>query len=123
MSIESLYKNIPANISGLQCDVLIVGGGGAGGENFYAGGGAGGQVKLYESVTLPVGSHTATIGAGGARGATGDDAGQVGEGTLIGDFFAGPGSGGKSRTLQTGAAGGINGSGGSYYTPYNSDKP
>lgn len=104
-------------------DLLIVGAGGAGGEGFYAGGGGGGQVALYQSAYLALGSHTVTIGAGGARGAALDSAGQVGSGTLIGSFFAGPGSGGKGRTNQTGAAGGINGSGGARYTPYNSQTP
>jgi hypothetical protein len=46
------------------CDILIVGGGGGGGT-FGAGGGAGG-ILFATNYTIPNGTHTITIGTGGA---------------------------------------------------------
>lgn len=47
-----------------KCDILIVGGGGGGGGGIGGGGGAGSVVHL-ESVILPIGEYTVTVGDGG----------------------------------------------------------
>ena len=56
--------NIPTG--GVICDILIVGGGGGGGN--YGGGGGGGDVILKSSYLLYTGTHTISVGKGGAGG-------------------------------------------------------
>ena len=54
------------------CDILIVGGGGAGGQDVAGGGGAGGMVE--GTITLPgPGTYPVTVGDGGSNASTGGD--------------------------------------------------
>ena len=54
------------------CDILIVGGGGAGGQDVAGGGGAGGMVE--GTITLPgPGTFPVTVGNGGSNASTGGD--------------------------------------------------
>ena len=94
-------------------DVVILAGGGAGGfivdpNNSRGGGGAGGLYGLaIETVYLPVGTLTCTVGAGGA--VNGADAG-IGNFSRLGSFVAFGGGGSASaavaNTTQIGACGG-----------------
>jgi hypothetical protein len=94
-------------------DVVILAGGGAGGlvvdpNNSRGGGGAGGLYGLgVSTVYLPVGTHTVTVGAGGA--VSGADAG-IGNFSQLASFVAFGGGGSASQALasatQIGACGG-----------------
>jgi len=120
--------------SDLICDIMLVAGGGAGGNchttNGNGGGGAGGMV-VASDYTLSSGSHTITIGAGGAysggssnqNGATGNDSvvtntsgaltgvgGGGGSGQLVGPGQGLPGgSGGGGSRAGTGPSNGQGG--------------
>jgi hypothetical protein len=50
----------------IVCDILVVGGGGGGGV--FGGGGGAGAVLFATNYTVPNGTHTITVGAGGAGG-------------------------------------------------------
>jgi hypothetical protein len=52
-----------SQVSGV--DVLMVGGGGAGGRKDAGGGGGAGAVLFYPGYTVPSGTYTVTVGAGG----------------------------------------------------------
>ena len=93
-------------------DVVILAGGGAGGyvvdpNNSQGGGGAGGLYGLSVStVYLPVGTHTVTVGAGGAVSAS--NAG-IGNFSFLASFVAFGGGGAASTGVsatQIGACGG-----------------
>lgn len=94
------------------CEVLIVAGGGAGGSGGttrgQGGGGAGGVIGI-QNVYLTEGSHTVTVGAGGA--AVSSFVGQPGNTSRIDDYKVpgGGGGGSENRMGQTGACGGGNG--------------
>jgi hypothetical protein len=83
-------------------DIVLCGGGGAGGAgNAYSGGGAGGVLQLT-SVYLPAGTLTVTVGAGGAVG-------DNGVASRIGGYLSpGGGAGGPSSSngLNGGSGGG-----------------
>ena len=95
------------------CDVLVVGGGGGGGElgsvvdnqgiKVAGGGGAGGLV-YYESLPIPAGTYSVTVGAGGAIGANGGDSSAFGITAYGGGYGALGGSG--DRKGGDGASGG-----------------
>ena len=95
------------------CDVLVVGGGGGGGElgsvsdnpgiKVAGGGGAGGLI-YYESLPIPAGTYSVTVGAGGAIGANG------GNSSAFGIIAYGGGYGAKGGTGER--KGGDGGSGG-----------
>jgi len=98
-----------------SCDLLLVGGGGSGGgvANGYSGGGGAGGVKYISGVRLPVGSLTATIGAGGTVGAS-NNIGGVGGATSLGSLFSVAGGGGGNSWNGNQVAGnGASGGGGS----------
>ena len=82
--------------------LLVVGGGGGGGRD-CAGGGGGGGVIAVDSVVLPAGSYTVTVGAGGAGGTSG--AGGIGGATTIAD------AGGTILYKALGGGGGVGWSG------------
>lgn len=93
-------------------EMRLVGGGGGGGFD-RGGGGSGGQDWISYYVWLDVGTHTVTIGAGGAGGTSGARWGMNGEPTRVGSCAAlGGGGGGGSNTSapflggQAGAYGG-----------------
>jgi hypothetical protein len=92
-------------------DVLVIGGGGGSGARIGGGGGAGGH-WYAESLYLPEGSQTVTIGAGGSGGANSsiDHYGNNGNTTRLGGFYS-PGGGGGSGDLSS-AAKGLNGASG-----------
>jgi hypothetical protein len=101
----NLYANNPTTI-----EVLMFGGGGAGGANpstaqygSMHGGGAGGIV--YEPKFLaPIGSHTITIGAGGAAATSltgASQAGPIGNNTTFGSLLTAFGGGGVSTDGYT----------------------
>ena len=95
------------------CDVLVVGGGGGGGElgsvtdnqgiKVAGGGGAGGLI-YYESLPIPAGNHSITVGAGGAIGANGGNSSLLGITAYGGGYGAKGGTG--ERTGGDGASGG-----------------
>ena len=90
----------------LAVDVLIIAGGGGA---TTGGGGAGGVVLT--STTLPLGSYTVTIGAGGA-GAGGAGTGGYGSNSWFGSTTATGGGGGGPNDSNTGATSGGSGGGG-----------
>ena len=89
--------------------LLVVGGGGGGGRD-CAGGGGGGGVIAVDSVVLPAGSYTVTVGAGGAGGTSGN--GSIGGATTIAD------AGGTILYKALGGGGGVGWSGS---TPVSTD--
>jgi len=99
-------------------DILLVGGGGSGGgvSNGYAGGGGGGGVRALTNVSLPVGSHTVTIGSGASVGLSTNANGLAGLGSTCGPYsVAGGGAGngnGLSGAQTAGGSGGGSGSSG-----------
>jgi hypothetical protein len=106
----------------ITIDYLVVAGGGGGGAGHAGGGGAGGM-RTAASYSLAAGSHTITVGAGGASNAHGAHS-SAGANSSIAALIVstgGGGGGGRSydgssnpaRTLSTGnGAGGWGGSGG-----------
>jgi hypothetical protein len=101
------------------CDILVVAGGGSGGNYYGAGGGAGG-VAYGLDVPLPSATHPVVVGAGGAAvGSTG--IGLVGNNTTVGapgvsiagqpDYILakGGGAGGHGYSTANGGAGGSGG--------------
>ena len=63
---------IQANPDNIQCQVMVVAGGGCGGNVPYGGwqsvgsGGAAGGCRVLTGITIPDGSHTITVGGGGS---------------------------------------------------------
>lgn len=78
-------------------DVLLIAGGGAGGYNYAGGGGAGGHLYLA-SVYLPAGTHTVTVGGGGAANTSQTITGGRGSDSTLLDFRAVGGGGGGALT-------------------------
>lgn len=98
----------------LTVDFMIVAGGGGGGAQHAGGGGAGGMVT-QNGVTLPAGSYSITIGAGGNgcpvygtySGWSGQDGG---DSTAFNQVARGGGAGGGMNGNNGGCGGGANGS-------------
>jgi len=94
-------------------EILVMGGGGACGmqnTNFEGGGGGGGGVIYSTSAFLPAGTHTVTVGAGGAKN---DTAPKNGEGSEVGPYAAlGGGTGGPNSNSIGAKSGGNGGCGG-----------
>jgi len=103
----------------ISADVLIVAGGGGGGESYgdndtASGGGGAGQVLYYSGYTLPSGSASLTVGAGGdgwTPGSSNLRAGNNGGNSVaLGVTANGGGGGGAndggSQAAQGGSAGG-----------------
>ena len=104
-------------------DVLVVGGGGAGGlpsgnSNFGGGGGAGGLVWVT-GYNVAAGQYSIVVGNGGAKGAAASTRGNSGQdSTAFGLTAKGGGGGGSQGGTSTGASGGSGGGAG--YTGGNS---
>jgi hypothetical protein len=95
---------------GVNCDILMIGGGGAGG---YTGGGGAGACIVAIGHTLPGGDYNVTVGDGGSVGNNGVDSSiSIGGTTLY--LAKGGGRGAYSiNNGNTGGCGGGAGSGGS----------
>ena len=120
-------SNLSVSGSPATADVLMIAGGGGGGKHSGAGGGAGG-VAYKTSITLPLGSSTATIGSGGLGrnlGPYSTDGGGTGNpgtnttfltytangggaggfyGSVASDLLGGSGGGGSRESNNGGAA-------------------
>lgn len=99
-------------------DILVVGGGGSGGTDYQlgaynaGGGGAGGHLYVT-SAYLNQGALSIVVGAGGAASGTRyDSAGQNGNTSRLGQYYATGGGGGASYGGFPGLAGGSGGGGG-----------
>ena len=91
----------------LLADVLIVAGGGGGGDFYYAGGGGAGGLRWLTEQVFSSGSHTVTVGAGGAVDNSGADSEVCISGNIT-ESATGGGHGGKYETT-TAADGGSGG--------------
>jgi hypothetical protein len=91
-------------------DIFVLAGGGSGGAGHYsAGGGAGGGYK--ESIELPIGTYTVTVGAG-ASAPHGDSYTTAnGSNSSFGTSITCIGGGGGAHDWDTGNAGGCGGGG------------
>jgi hypothetical protein len=83
--------------SAITAQVLVVGGGGAGGSAYVGGGGGAGGAVFNGSFTIAAGSYTVTVGAGGVR-------------TVAGVGYVGPSGANSSFSSITGTGGGGGGS-------------
>lgn len=99
--------------TGITAEVLVVGGGGAGGSSKWnegaGGGGAGGYI-FHTNMSITAGSHTVTVGAGGAikqQGAENFGGGNGGNSSFNGMTGYGGGGGGPNNGY-----GGFNGGSG-----------
>jgi alpha-tubulin suppressor-like RCC1 family protein len=117
-TVGSNAWTVPAGVTSIE--VLVVGGGGAGGGD-VGGGGAGGQVVSNASIGVTPGETAAIIvGAGGLRGSSYNQYGRKGGDSRLAvdaaTLVAVGGSGGAGRSGGGTYAGGIgyNGGGGSY---------
>jgi hypothetical protein len=124
VTISDIYRihtftgsgSLVSNAASLSVDYLVVAGGGGGGARYGGGGGAGGM--LTSSTSLASGSHSVTIGAGGA-GATmvtpsyGDsaNAGSSGQNSSLNAIIATGGGGGGSADNDTSGKNGGSGGG------------
>ena len=104
----------------LTADYLVVAGGGGGGGTRAGGGGAGGMIESPDQ-TIPVGTHTVTIGAGG-NGGPGVNSGAVGGPSYLGSLATANGGaygGGQGNPGGPGGSGGggSDGAGGGEGTP------
>ena len=104
----------------LTADYLVVAGGGGGGGTRAGGGGAGGMIES-PGQTIPVGTHTVTVGAGG-NGGPGVNSGAVGENSSLGSLATANGGaygGGQGNPGGPGGSGGggSDGAGGGEGTP------
>ena len=96
-------------------DYLVVAGGGSGGSGGGPGGGGGGAGGLLtgSSLTLNVGNHSITVGAGGVWAEDGASPGNSGYPSQLGSLVQawGGGHGGQRPISSTGANGGSGGGG------------
>jgi hypothetical protein len=103
---------VPAALAG---KVLVVGGGG-GAAGLWAGGGGGGGVVYDPIYPLSVGSHSVTVGAGGAGSSVFSSANANGSNSVFGSLTAlggGRGGGGNGAGQFAGGNGGCGGGTGS----------
>ena len=94
-------------------EVLVVGGGGGGGaQPSYAanGGGGAGQAVQQSSLYLAPGTHTITVGAGGAGGTTSLNSSGPGNASILGSLIVASG-GGKGNDARGVGFDGANGGG------------
>ena len=101
----------------LNCDVLVVAGGGSGGSRAGAGGGAGGLV--YSNKTLTAGTYSVTVGQGGAavtdtKSPIVGYVGTNGSNSVFGDIPAAIGGGGGGCYTKAARNGGCGGGGGAW---------
>ncbi len=92
---------------GMNCDILMIGGGGRGGQSPGNSGGGAGACIIAINQTLPAGSCVVNVGGSDSRSTI-----QVG-GTDL--YLARPGGNGSSRSNSTGGAGGCGGGAGIRY--------
>ena len=98
--------------------ILVVAGGGGGGA-FQAGGGGGGGV-IINTVTIPAGTYTITVGTGGSGGVFDSSRGGNGGNSSIGSLYVAIGGGGGGNVYnggsgnQNGITGGSGGGGGAW---------
>ena len=98
--------------------ILVVAGGGGGGA-FQAGGGGGGGV-IINTVTIPAGTYTITVGNGGSGGVFDSSRGGNGGNSSIGSLYVAIGGGGGGNVYnggsgnQNGITGGSGGGGGAW---------
>lgn len=117
--------SLDVNVSIAGADYLVVGGGG-GGAVYNGGGGGAGGVRT-DTITLPVASHTITVGDGGSpptvntpTGTPQSGYGDPGDPSSLGSLItsAGGGGGGGKKTTSSppydGQDGGSGGGGGAY---------
>lgn len=109
---------VPTGLTLSNCNIVIVGGGGGSGAYGNGGGGGGGGAGGYGNATvssLTAGTHSITIGAGGAQHATGSNTtvpsafqGNLSSTHFNSGTFNGGGAGayGSNATGGTGASGG-----------------
>lgn len=89
----------------LNCDILVVAGGGAGGAGHAGGAGGGGAGGLlgFANQLLPASSYICTVGAGGSAGASVNSAfvlfGNNGSNSQFGSLTAAVGGGGGAATM------------------------
>lgn len=108
---------------GIKVDLLLVGGGGAGGEGSGGGGGAGGLIHK-ESIMLPRGTYTVTVGDGGVNdGENGGDTSLVCEANNFSLVAFGGGAGGGYVGGKTRYPGSDGGSGGGATTQQAGGQP
>ncbi|MBM3428130.1 MAG: LamG domain-containing protein, partial [Bacteroidetes bacterium] len=102
---------VPAGMTGVNAEVLVVAGGGGGGFRHAGGGGAGGLV-YNSSFALTAGqSYTVTVGSGGAGAPnSGTNQGSSGGNSVFGNITAIGGGGGGTNT-KVGNSGGSGGGG------------
>ncbi len=93
----------------VSADYLVVGGGAGGGGTRGGGGGAGGMVETPGG-TIPVGTHTVTIGGGG-DGGPGNQTGAVGGPSSLGSISSVNGGGYGGGQGNPGGPGGSGGGG------------
>ena len=95
----------------IACEILVVGGGGGGG--FWAGGGGGGGTLVLAQGTLPGGTYSVTVGAGGAGGTYSTLTDPTnGSNSTFGSYITAPGGGGGgSYSGNRGKDGGSGGGG------------
>ena len=105
------------NAADLTCDIMVVAGGGAGGNSHTSngnGGGGGGGMVVATGHVLPAGTHTITVGAGGARSGGGSNSpGNDGNNSVVISTptltAVGGGGGGGNHSSTTGRDGGSGG--------------
>ncbi|MBS1684117.1 MAG: T9SS type A sorting domain-containing protein [Bacteroidetes bacterium] len=100
---------VPAGMTDLVADALVVAGGGGGGSN-GGGGGGGGGVKYVSGLSLPAGTTAVTVGTGGAAAASSSTTGSNGGNSSIGSLATAIGGGGGAS--RDGGPGGQNGGSG-----------
>jgi hypothetical protein len=93
-------------LSSKQCDLLVVGAGGAAGAGFNAGGGGGAGGTLFTSFALPLGTSSVFVGSGGT-GSNSD--GAPGQNSFFASFIAQGGRGGIPIGNSTGIRAGNSG--------------
>lgn len=102
---------VPAGLTGLQIDSLVVAGGGGGGAP-GGGGGAGGVLQTFATSISP-GTFPVVIGSGGAGGTVSTAGGNGGNSSFNGIITTGGGGGGtQSVNGGNGAGSGLNGGSG-----------
>ena len=106
----SFINNGTLTISGspMVVDILVVGGGGGGGGGNYSGGGGGGGDVIYSSsVSMPIGTYTITVGAGGNSRNNGQNSSIVNNtnSTIFSIYAAGGGGGGYGNDDENTTAG------------------
>ncbi len=96
-----------------EVEMMIVSGGGAGGPGF-GGGGGGGGIRYFTNAFFPAGTHTITVGDGGAQATSNEAQGRIGEPSIVGEYRVEGGGAGTSGpgNANYGISGACGGGGG-----------